>query len=232
MELRPSPLDEFLRPPHRRQAVLPLLDRQAENLATAFAAGVGAELRCPVELAVFSVDQRRIGQLTVRAVEVVQHSQRTAWGNLEDRAEVHGGQWAATVAYRSSHRKWRQNVERILVIYDGPGSRWTVREILKPAGYDVTTAACGRLSMDVILTTNPGLVILDICLPGTLTHDLCRRIRSKSRNVPLLVLSIISDVEQAVLLLQLGADGYITKPFSSLEFLARVRAAMRHFGTC
>src|SRR5277367_3402313 len=116
-------------------------------------------------------------------------------------------------------------VERILVVYDDPESPRTVREILEKAGYDVTVAACGPIAMDVFRTAGPRLVVLD-GLPGTLTQDLCRQIRDKSKNVPLLVLSTISDVEHVVLLLQLGADGYITKPFSTLEFLARVRAAM------
>ena len=117
-------------------------------------------------------------------------------------------------------------VERILVISDDPESPRAVRGILEKAGYDVTVAACGPIAMDVFRTAEPGLVVLD-GLPGTLIQDLCRQIRDKSGNVPLLVLSTISDVEHVVLLLQLGADGYITKPFSTLEFLARVRAAMR-----
>ncbi len=107
-----------------------------------------------------------------------------------------------------------------------------MREILEPAGYDVTVAASGPIAMDVLRTTEPGLVVLDICRAGTLTQDLCRQIRGESKDVPLLVLSIVSDVEHVVLLLQLGADGYITKPFSKLEFLARVGAAMRNFGIC
>jgi DNA-binding response OmpR family regulator len=123
-------------------------------------------------------------------------------------------------------------VEKILVICDDPGSRWTVREILEPAGYDVTVAASGPIAMDVLRTTEPGLVVLDICRAGTLTQDLCRQIGGESKDVPLLVLSIVSDVEHVVLLLRLGADGYITKPFSKLEFLARVGAAMRNFGIC
>ena len=123
-------------------------------------------------------------------------------------------------------------MKKILVICDDPGSGWRVQKILEPAGYDVTIAASSPIAMDVLRTTEPGLVVLDICLEGTLTQDLCRQIRGESKDVPLLVLSIISDVEHVVLLLQLGADGYITKPFSTLEFLARVRAAMRNFGIC
>jgi two-component system, OmpR family, alkaline phosphatase synthesis response regulator PhoP len=121
-------------------------------------------------------------------------------------------------------------VERILVIYDDPGLQRTVRQILEPAGYDVTIAASDQIATDVIRTTNAGLVILDVCLPSKSTQDLCRQIRNKSENVSILVLSPITHVEEVVLFLKLGADGYITKPFNPLEFMARVRAAMRRRG--
>jgi len=121
-------------------------------------------------------------------------------------------------------------VERILVIYDDPGLQRTVRQILEPAGYDVTIAASDQIATDVIRTTNAGLVILDVCPPSKSTQDLCRQIRNKSENVSILVLSPITHVEEVVLFLKLGADGYITKPFNPLEFMARVRAAMRRRG--
>jgi len=123
----------------------------------------------------------------------------------------------------------RCTVETILVIYDGPQSQWTVRQILEPAGYRVIIATSGPIARDVFRTTKPGLVILDICLPGKSGQDLCRQIRSESKSVSVLVLSAIGNVAEVVRLLELGADGYITKPFSPCEFLARVRVAMRHF---
>jgi len=121
-------------------------------------------------------------------------------------------------------------VERILVIYDDPGSKQTVRQILEPAGYEVTIAASDQIAMDLIRATEAGLVILDVCLPSKSSQDLCHQIRSKSGNVSLLVLSPITDVEEVVLFLKLGADGYITKPFSPSELMARIRAAMRRCG--
>ena len=120
-------------------------------------------------------------------------------------------------------------MEKVLVIYDDPQSQWTVRQILEPAGYRVIIATSGPAALEAFRTTKPGLVILDVCLPGTSGRDLCRQIRSESKIVPLLVLSTIGDVAEVVRLLELGADGYITKPFSSCEFLARVRVATRHF---
>lgn len=120
-------------------------------------------------------------------------------------------------------------METILVICDDPRSQWAtrVRRILEPAGYDVI-AASGPNAMNVLRTRKPGLVVLDICLPGRSGADHCCQIRGESKDVPLLVLSAIRDVAAVVLLLKLGADGYITEPFSPFEFLARVRAAIRH----
>ena len=73
----------------------------------------------------------------------------------------------------------------------------------------------------------PRLVILDLRLPGKSGQDLCREIKHESSNVPILVLSAASDVLDKVLLLELGADDYVTKPFSPRELLARVRASLR-----
>ena len=104
-----------------------------------------------------------------------------------------------------------------------------MRRILEQAGYDVIAAASGSKAINVLRTRKPGLVVLDVCLPGRSGADLCRQVRGESKDVPLLVLSAIRDVAAVVLLLRLGADGYITEPFSPSEFLARVRASMRHF---
>ncbi len=130
--------------------------------------------------------------------------------------------------YRGVHRKRRRKVERILVINDDPGSQQSMRWVLEGAGYDATVAPSDQIAMDVIRATNAGLVILDVSLPEKSTQDICRQIRNKSKNVPILVLSAINDVEEVILLLKIGADDYIIKPFNPLEFLARIRAALRH----
>jgi DNA-binding response OmpR family regulator len=128
------------------------------------------------------------------------------------------------------HRDRRRTVERILVVYDDSRSQQAVRRILEQAGYDVDIAAFDQISTDVFRTPTTGLVILDVCLAGKSTQDLCRKIRDKSENASILVLSPIGDVEEVVLLLKLGADDCIAKPFNSLEFTARIRAAMRRRG--
>lgn len=121
----------------------------------------------------------------------------------------------------------RRNVERILVIYDDSRSQQTVRRILEQAGYDVAIAPSDQIAIDIFRATKAELVILDVCLPGKSTQDLCRRIRDESENISILVLSTIGDVEEVVLLLKLGADDYIAKPFNPLEFTARIKAAIR-----
>lgn len=122
----------------------------------------------------------------------------------------------------------RYNLERILIIYDDPESKQTLRRILESAGYYVITTPCGPTAMDVFQNTNPELVVLDLSLPGKPGQVLCRQIRVQSQSVPLLVLSAVVDPGDLVLMLELGADGYMVKPFSPEEFLPRVRAAMRH----
>jgi DNA-binding response OmpR family regulator len=122
-------------------------------------------------------------------------------------------------------------VEKVLIIYDDPESQQLVRRILEPVGYDVAIAASDQIGIDVISATKAVLVILDVSLPGKFTQDLCRQIRGESKTVAILVLSSITNVEQVVLLLKLGVDDCITKPFSPSEFMARLRAAMRRRGS-
>ena len=115
-------------------------------------------------------------------------------------------------------------MQRILVIHDDPGSRRALDEILVPAGYDVVSVAYPPVAiMDAFLLTKPALVVLDIGLSGQKpVEDLCRQLRRESKEVPIFVLGSTSEVADRVSLLDLGADDYITKPFDSMEFLARV----------
>ena len=126
---------------------------------------------------------------------------------------------------------WRRNVERILVIYDDRRSQQAVREILEPAEYSVDAHAHGQIAMEIFRATTPELVLLDVSLPGKWVQNVCREIRATS-TVPLIVLSAIGDLTEVISLLELGADDYITKPFSPWEFLTRVRTSMRHFRPC
>ena len=136
---------------------------------------------------------------------------------------------AATAESEGSER--RSGVEKILIISDDPTSQTAVSSLLVKAGYDVEMAPRDNIAIQAFPGKKPNLVILDN-LPSRSLHDRCRQIRRQSLDIPLLVLSGVSEVEQVVQLLKLGADDYITKPFHPSEFLARIRAALRHRVAC
>jgi two-component system, OmpR family, alkaline phosphatase synthesis response regulator PhoP len=117
-------------------------------------------------------------------------------------------------------------VERILVIDDDVAVQRVLRRTLQNAGFQTAVAGDGTSAMQMFRTTVPGAVILDLRLPGKSGYDVCREIRASS-SVPIVVLSATTDEFNKVLLLELGADDYVTKPFSPRELLARVRAALR-----
>jgi two-component system, OmpR family, KDP operon response regulator KdpE len=116
----------------------------------------------------------------------------------------------------------------VLAIEDDPSVQRALRRTFESAGFDITIAPDGSSAMDVFRTTMPRVVILDLRLPGRSGQDLCREIKRQAASVPILVLSAASDVVDKVLLLELGADDYVTKPFGMDELLARMRAALRH----
>jgi DNA-binding response OmpR family regulator len=120
-----------------------------------------------------------------------------------------------------------EEMDKVLAIEDDPSVQRALRRTFETAGFDITVAADGSSAMDVFRSTTPRVVILDLRLPGRSGQDICREIKRQAPTVPILVLSAASDVVDKVLLLELGADDYVTKPFSPRELLARVRAAVR-----
>lgn len=118
-------------------------------------------------------------------------------------------------------------MEKILIIEDDAAVQRALRRTFETAGFDVAIAPDGAVAMDVFRATAPRIVVLDLRLPGKSGQDICREIKRESSATPILVLSAASDVLDKVLLLELGADDYVTKPFSPRELLARVRAAFR-----
>jgi len=118
-------------------------------------------------------------------------------------------------------------MDRVLAIEDDPAVQRALRRTFETAGFDITVAADGTSAMDIFRSTTPRVVILDLRLPGRSGQDICREIKRQAPAVPILVLSAAGDVVDKVLMLELGADDYVTKPFSPRELLARVRAAVR-----
>jgi len=117
---------------------------------------------------------------------------------------------------------------RILVVEDDPAVQKALRRLFETEGYAVETQSDGKSALDSFQAAAPAAVVLDLRLPKVSGRDVCKEIKTIAPSVPIVVLSAASDVSDKVLLLELGADDYVTKPFSPRELLARVRAALRH----
>jgi len=117
---------------------------------------------------------------------------------------------------------------RILVVEDDPAVQKALRRLFETEGYAVETQSDGKSAIESFQSSAPAAVVLDLRLPKISGRDVCKEIKSVAPALPIVVLSAASDVSDKVLLLELGADDYVTKPFSPRELLARVRAALRH----
>jgi DNA-binding response OmpR family regulator len=118
-------------------------------------------------------------------------------------------------------------MERILIVEDDGAVRKVLKRLFESEGYTVDLMMDGTAGLGAFRAAQPAVVVLDLKLPGMSGRDVCREIKNAAPNVPVVVLSAASDVLDKVLLLELGADDYVTKPFSPRELLARIRAAMR-----
>ena len=118
-------------------------------------------------------------------------------------------------------------MEKILVIEDDRATRKALQQLFEPEGFGVEVAQTGPEGLEMFRQSHPAFVILDLGLPQLGGQEVCRAIRKESEDVPILVLTGSSDEISRVLLLELGADDYVTKPFSPKEVLARVRAILR-----
>jgi DNA-binding response OmpR family regulator len=117
---------------------------------------------------------------------------------------------------------------RILVVEDDPAVQKALKRLFESEGYVVEIQGNGRSALESFQAAPPAVIILDLRLPKLSGSDLCKEVKAQAPSLPIVVLSATSDVSDKVLLLELGADDYVTKPFSPRELLARVRAALRH----
>ncbi|WP_370247626.1 response regulator transcription factor [Nocardioides sp.] len=115
----------------------------------------------------------------------------------------------------------------ILVVEDDATVREVVVSYLRAAGHDVREEAEGRAALRVIGEERPEVVVLDLMLPGLDGREICRRLRAGGNQVPILMLSALGAVEDRLTGLELGADDYLTKPFSARELVLRVEALLR-----
>jgi two-component system, OmpR family, KDP operon response regulator KdpE len=116
---------------------------------------------------------------------------------------------------------------KVLIVDDEPQILRALRAGLMAHGYDVVSAADGEEALDKAATELPDAVILDLNLPRLSGLDVCKSLREWS-SVPIIVLSVRDAERDKVTALDLGADDYLTKPFSTDELLARLRVALRH----
>jgi DNA-binding response OmpR family regulator len=117
---------------------------------------------------------------------------------------------------------------RILVVEDDPAVQKALKRLFESEGYTVEIQGNGKAALESFQAAPPSVIILDLRLPKLSGSDLCKEVKAQAPTLPIVVLSATSDVSDKVLLLELGADDYVTKPFSPRELLARVRAALRH----
>ena len=117
--------------------------------------------------------------------------------------------------------------ERILVIEDDRAVQKALRRLFEAEGFAVDIAGNGPEGLQMFRTATPSVLVLDLSLPGTPGQDICREISQAAPSLPIIILSARTEVVDKVLLLELGAHDYVTKPFSPRELLARVRTAMR-----
>src|SRR5882757_8910345 len=115
----------------------------------------------------------------------------------------------------------------ILVIEDDSRIQEALHRQFTAEGYDVRVVGDGAEGLTVCKNVKPTAVVLDLMLPGMSGREVCKAIKAWSEGTPVIVLSAVSEVADKVLLLELGADDYMTKPFSPRELLARVQAAIR-----
>lgn len=115
----------------------------------------------------------------------------------------------------------------ILIIEDDPRMQKVLRRIFTQEGYSALVAGDGQTSLDLFRREQPLAVVLDLILPNISGRELCQTFKRLSADTPIVVLSAITEVADKVLLLELGADDYVTKPFSQRELMARVQAAIR-----
>src|SRR5919109_776649 len=118
-------------------------------------------------------------------------------------------------------------MEKILIVEDDRAVQKALKRLFESENYAVEVTPNGKSGLEAFHSSLPSAVVLDLRLPGIPGNDVCREIKKEAPALPVIVLSAKTDVADKVLLLELGADDYVTKPFSPQELLARVRAALR-----
>lgn len=118
-------------------------------------------------------------------------------------------------------------MQTILVIDDDEAIRQVIAVMLENEGFRAVLAADGKTGLQEAFASRPSLILVDLRMPGLSGVDVCKAVRSSGMQTPLIVLSAVGDEIDKVLLLEIGADDYVVKPFGTRELLARIRAVLR-----
>ena len=116
---------------------------------------------------------------------------------------------------------------KILIVEDDPHILLGLEEVLKSDGFEVAACHRGDQAVEAVSKYRPGLIVLDVMLPGKSGYDICRELRGKKIATPILMLTAKGQEIDKVVGLDLGADDYVTKPFGVRELLARIHALLR-----
>jgi DNA-binding response OmpR family regulator len=122
------------------------------------------------------------------------------------------------------------NAKNVLIIEDDPALLRGLKDNFAAQGYEVRTANDGQRGMDALLKEPPDLLLLDLMLPKVNGYEICRIARARHLDMPIIMLTAKGQEDDIVRGLELGADDYVTKPFSIRELLARVKAFLRRRG--
>jgi len=122
-------------------------------------------------------------------------------------------------------------MQTVLIVEDDPTMLIALRDNFEFKGYKVVTAADGEKGLNAALNAKPDLIILDIMLPKINGYEICRLIREQKLEMPIIMLTAKGEESDIVLGLNLGADDYVTKPFSVRELMARVHVQLRRIAS-
>ncbi|MFC2160829.1 response regulator transcription factor [Acidobacteriota bacterium] len=117
--------------------------------------------------------------------------------------------------------------KKIFIIEDDPGILLSLKDEFESEGYDVVTARDGEEGLEMVKTEKPDLIILDVMMPKMDGYEVCKKLRRDEDSTPVIMLTVKDKEIDKVLGLELGADDYVTKPFSLRELRARVKALFR-----
>ena len=150
---------------------------------------------------------------------------------LSEQSNGGGGIGGQTESRRANNRRVAEAVDgkkpRILIVEDEPAMVAGLRDNFEYEGYEVISAADGVEGLERALADNPDLVVLDVMMPRMSGLDVCKQLKAKRPAVPIIMLTARGQEIDKVVGLELGADDYVTKPFSIRELMARVKAVLR-----